>query len=591
MAADKIVVIRKRLDRCIQYACNPAKTTLPERQLVDGINCLPQTALSEMRTTKKRWNKTGGVQGYHIIHSYTPGKITPEQAHTLGVEFARRLLGERYEVIVATHLDHAHLHCHIVFNSVSFVDGRKYQNKFHDYFGDIRETSNAVSRENDLSVITPKSKGKHYAEWNAEKQGKAIKTKKQEHIKKHQQEARTAARKAYIKNTTTRTNKETTEAPRKIASAISRTAKAIVNAIAGITGAGAILILLCAVILAGAIAASPLGILFTDETSETTLMEAIAEINAEYAAELQSHQDGSYTSILTAGRIPSWRDVVAVFACKTAWSADGADVITLDAKRIDRLSKVFWDMTDISSSIETIKHEDTNPEDEADDSYTETILTITTSAKTADDMRTEYNFSKQQNEALDLLLKELEEWGIFLSDLDISDAGALALWERLPENLSNERRMVVQYALSLVGKVNYFWGGKSLVLGWDSRWGTPTTVSAAGSPTTGTTRSYGMDCSGFVDWVFYNASGGNYVIGQGGGCISQHNNCYPISWSEAQPGDLVFYPGDSHIGIAGGWDEYGNIQIIHCASGSLNGVVITGKSGFTSIGRPYYYTG
>lgn len=419
---------------------------------------------------------------------------------------------------------------------------------------------------------------------------KAIKTKKQEHVKKRQQQARAAARKAYIKNTTTPTKKNRTEAPKKIASAVSRTAKAIFNAIAGITGAGAILILLCAVIIAGAIAASPVGILFTDETSEATLMEAIAEINVEYNAEVQSHQTGSYTSILTVGRTPSWRDVVAVFACKTAWSADGADVITLDAKRIDRLSKVFWDMTDISSSIETIEHQDTNPEDEVDDSYTETILTITTSAKTADDMRTEYNFSKQQNEALDLLLVELEELGIFLSDLDISDAGALTLWDRLPETLSTERRMVVQYALSLVGKVNYFWGGKSLVLGWDSRWGTPTIVSAAGSPTTGTTRPYGMDCSGFVDWVFYNVSGGSYVIGQGGGCISQHDNCDPISWSEAQPGDLVFYPGDSHIGIVGGWDTNGNIQIIHCASGSLNGVVITGKSGFTSIARPYYYS-
>ena len=171
MAADKIVVIHNRLDRCIQYACNPAKTSLPERQLVDGVNCLPQTAFSEMRATKKRWGKTDGIQGYHIIHSYAPGEVTPEQAHALGVEFARRLLGERYELIVATHLDRAHLHCHIVFNSVSFVDGRKYQNKFHDYFGDIRETSNAVSRENDLSVITPKGKGKHYAEWNAEQKG------------------------------------------------------------------------------------------------------------------------------------------------------------------------------------------------------------------------------------------------------------------------------------------------------------------------------------------------------------------------------------------------------------------------------------
>ena len=421
----------------------------------------------------------------------------------------------------------------------------------------------------------------------SEKQ-KALQVKNPPGAKERRQQVRANDRKEYIKSTTPR-KKNRSEAPKKIASAITRTAKAIFNAIAGITGAGAILILLCTVILAGAIAASPMGILFTDETSETSLIEAIAEINAEYTTELQSHQAGSYSRVETVGRVPSWRDVVAVFACKTAWANDGLDVITLDTKRIDRLRSVFWDMTSISSSVETIAHEDTNPEDEIDDSYTETILTITTSAKTADDMRTEYSFSKQQNEALDLLLEELEEWGILFSDLNISDPEALALWESLPKNLSNERRAVVQYALSLVSKVNYFWGGKSLVLGWDARWGTPTVVSAAGSPTTGTTRPYGMDCSGFVDWVFYNVSNGSYVIGQGGGCISQHNNCYAISWSEAQPGDLVFYPGDSHIGIVGGWDANGNIQIIHCASGSLNGVVITEKSGFTSIGRPYFY--
>ena len=418
---------------------------------------------------------------------------------------------------------------------------------------------------------------------------KLLKFQRQDTTTKRQQQARTSAHKEFIKNTVKRSHKKAAATSKKLVSAVSKTAKASFNAIAGITGLGAILLLFCVVILAGAIAASPMGILFTEETSETSLTEAIATINAEYTAELQAHQAGSYTSIQTAGRSPSRRDVIAVFACKTAWTADGADVMTLDARRLERLSNVFWDMTEISSSVETVQHEDTDPDDNVDDSYTETILTVTTTAKTADDMRTEYNFSKQQNEALDLLLDELEDWGIFLSDLDISDAGALALWDRLPENLSNERRMVVQYALSLVGKVNYFWGGKSLILGWDSRWGTPTVVSAAGSPTTGTTRPYGMDCSGFVDWVFYNVSSGSYVIGKGGGCISQHNNCYAISWSEAQPGDLVFYPNDMHIGIVGGWDANGNIQIIHCASGSLNGVVITGKSGFTSIARPYYY--
>ena len=158
----------------------------------------------------------------------------------------------------------------------------------------------------------------------------------------------------------------------------------------------------------------------------------------------------------------------------------------------------------------------------------------------------------------------------------------------LPEDLSPERRAVVETACSLVGKVNYFWGGKSLVLGWDDRWGSIQKVTAAGSSTTGTYRPYGMDCSGFVDWVFYNVSGGEYIIGHGGGTAMQHSYCTEISWDEALPGDLVFYPDDSHVGIVGGWDDAGNHLIIHCSSSS-NNVVITGTVGFGSVDQPYYY--
>lgn len=77
-----------------------------------------------MQETKRRWDKHGGILGYHIIHSYAPGEVTPEQAHEAGVEFARRLLGDKYEAVVCTHTDRDHLHCHIVFNSVSFMDGK-----------------------------------------------------------------------------------------------------------------------------------------------------------------------------------------------------------------------------------------------------------------------------------------------------------------------------------------------------------------------------------------------------------------------------------------------------------------------------------
>ena len=187
-----------------------------------------------------------------------------------------------------------------------------------------------------------------------------------------------------------------------------------------------------------------------------------------------------------------------------------------------------------------------------------------------------------QRKAQRALLLEL------LKDVYSVSGDTAALLRDLPEDLSPEREAMVRTACSLVGKVNYFWGGKSLVIGWDARWGELRQVTAAGSSTTGTYRPYGLDCSGFVDWVFYNATGGQYIIGHGGGASAQHSYCTPISWDDALTGDLVFYPGDSHVGIVGGRDENGNLLVIHCASG-YNNVVITGKKGFTSIGRPQYY--
>ncbi len=165
---------------------------------------------------------------------------------------------------------------------------------------------------------------------------------------------------------------------------------------------------------------------------------------------------------------------------------------------------------------------------------------------------------------------------------------AMEVWERLPDDLSMERRMVVTYALALVDKVNYFWGGKSLVLGWDDRWGELAEVTAEGSDSTGTEQPYGLDCSGFVDWAFYNASGGEYVIGQGGGAMEQHANCVDIEWDEVQPGDLLFYPEDEHVGIAAGRDWLGRLLVVHCASGT-GGVAISHRTGFRTAARPVWY--
>ena len=375
--------------------------------------------------------------------------------------------------------------------------------------------------------------------------------------------------------------------------AVQTIGRGIASAASSIVAAGGgtvVLVLLLTVILVAAIVASPFGILFSNESREAGVVPisaAVAQVNYEFNERLETLQTvDDYDSISVTGQPADWIEVLAVFAVKVAGSndADAADVATMDADRIARLKAVFWDMTTIAHRIEVIDH----PGSGDDDGWTERNLYITITAKTAEEMKTEYHFNRNQIAALDELLEQRDLLRELIEDVYSVSGDTAALIRNLPEDLSPEREAVVRTACSLVGKVNYFWGGKSLVIGWDARWGELRQVTAAGSSTTGTYRPYGLDCSGFVDWVIYNQSGGNYVIGHGGGATMQHSYCTDISWADAQPGDLVFYPDNSHVGIVGGKDANGELLIIHCASG-YNNVVITGLEGFTSIGQPQYY--
>lgn len=166
------------LDEVISYAVSSHKTQQVNEELdnlerfVSGINCNPSTAREEMMAVKKRFGKEDGTIAYHGYQSFAPGEATPEIAHQIGVELARRLWGERYQVVVATHLDKAnHLHNHFVLNTVSFVDGKKYFRSAKDYH-DLQATSDALCREYGLSVIEhpQPGKGKHYGEWRAEQE-------------------------------------------------------------------------------------------------------------------------------------------------------------------------------------------------------------------------------------------------------------------------------------------------------------------------------------------------------------------------------------------------------------------------------------
>ena len=408
--------------------------------------------------------------------------------------------------------------------------------------------------------------------------------------------ARQARRAAEAGARLARTQKATKAArvtARQAAQAANRALRAVIAAAkalaaAATAGGGVVIAVVVVICLCGVILASPLGIFFAspDETTGAiSPTQAMAQINGELGEKISSMQaEGGYDTLEIQGQPPPWSDILAVFAAKTAGAADGTTVAILDAANVEALRTVFWDMTKLASSSRAVEH----PASGDTPAWTEQILTVTITARTPDDMRVFYSFTEEQNKALDELLANYDMLAALAGDLTISDATAKKLMADLPADLDPERRAVVETACRLVGKVNYFWGGKSLVIGWDFRWGQLTKVWADGSSTTGTYLPYGLDCSGFVDWVFYNVTDGEYVIGHGGGAHMQHTYCTPISWNEAQPGDLVFYPDDEHVGIVGGRDESGNMLIIHCAF-SQNNVVITGLEGFTSIGRPVYY--
>ena len=159
------------LEDVIAYAGREAATN--QRQLVTGVNCTAGTARSEMIAVKKRFRKEDGTIAYHGYQSFREGEVTPEQAHRIGIRLAEKLWGERYQVLVATHVDKAsHIHSHFVINTVSFVDGRKFYRSNEDY-AQMREVSDRLCREYGLSVVRrPEGRRENYSAWSAEKNGK-----------------------------------------------------------------------------------------------------------------------------------------------------------------------------------------------------------------------------------------------------------------------------------------------------------------------------------------------------------------------------------------------------------------------------------
>ena len=189
MAYTSVIPVR-RLDRAVKYVMNKEKTTAVSLQdaLAYAANrdkteqscfessyaCTLETAFSDMRQTKEHWHKSGGVQGYHLVQSFAAGEVTPELAHRIAKELADRVLGGRYEYVIGTHLNTGHIHSHIVWNSVSCVDGKKYRSNYKSYVTEIRAVSDELCRKYKLSVIDTENSNhvaKPYVEWLAEKNG------------------------------------------------------------------------------------------------------------------------------------------------------------------------------------------------------------------------------------------------------------------------------------------------------------------------------------------------------------------------------------------------------------------------------------
>ncbi|MCR5809528.1 MAG: relaxase/mobilization nuclease domain-containing protein [Clostridiales bacterium] len=157
------------LKKVIRYTSDPGKTD--KLMYVSALNCPWQQAYEWMTATKKRYGKLGGNTCYHGFQSFYGKEVSPEEAHALGMETARRMWGDEYEVLVTTHLNTKNIHNHFVVNSVSFRTGRKYENHKKDHQR-LREVSDELCREHGLYVIEkPRSHGLSFAEWRAHKDG------------------------------------------------------------------------------------------------------------------------------------------------------------------------------------------------------------------------------------------------------------------------------------------------------------------------------------------------------------------------------------------------------------------------------------
>lgn len=351
---------------------------------------------------------------------------------------------------------------------------------------------------------------------------------------------------------------------------------------------------------------SPFAIFFSilDGQEETvSVISVLNEMKKDFTYSVQQEQADSSADIIKTivmGSedgllIDNSEDVLIAFAVKYNVTKDDAEqVAVLSDNQLEKLRQVYLDMNVITTTYETTSKEvevtTTNGKGEKVTKtriVTTTTKIITIDSLTAEDIGEIYGFDDVQNH----MIAEMRQsgYGVLMASSNVKKfltrEEINAIQSYIPEGVTIESEKVVEAAESLVGKVNYFWGGKSLAIGWDERFGTDMEVTSPGSSSTGTIRPFGLDCSGFVTWAFVNAGLPAESIEStiSHGTTAQWNVSTSIPASTATLGDLAFLatPGTrkvNHIGIVVGRNADGQILVAHCSSGANNVSIATADS-------------
>lgn len=328
---------------------------------------------------------------------------------------------------------------------------------------------------------------------------------------------------------------------------------------------------------------------YQDKVISLAAQETGARILAQSSKEIDTDQADSESvefDQVEEVKVRNWSDVLATYIAMNSLDVENPlDLAKLRKISLDRLDEVFWQM----NQVNVIRV----------DGVTNIILY----SKNYEEMAKEYEMGRTQRDLLyELMQPEFQRTFASLTGniafVDAKNADIERIRAALPKDLSVERKEIVETAFSLVGKVTYLWGGKYNKLGWNDRWGLPCRVTTErNGESVVVEKTGGLDCSGFVSWVFINATGDTNVIKAiGNGSSNQWAHATAVGWDQGRPGDLAFYsvPGEkqfNHVGIIVSVDDDGSYLVAHC-SARKNGVVITEawSTGFRYIRRPILLT-